>query len=46
MRESYRLKYLENDNENPLGNYKLVMTDYHKGDPFLTLGPNCNISFI
>jgi hypothetical protein len=37
-----REKYYENDVENPLGRYKLLMADYHKGEPLLTIGPNSN----
>lgn len=41
MRESLKKKYYETDGQKPLGNYKLLMTGYHKEEAFLTLGPNC-----
>lgn len=43
-KEEYRSTYINKGEFNTLGNYKLLWNDYHLGEAFLTLGPNCTPS--
>jgi len=42
-REEYKNLYPNKGDYNNIGNYKLLFNwnRYHKGEPILTLGPNC-----